>query len=78
MQLYILIILIPVIIVLAVALYFIIKARRGKVKQGLNISATFSGACRACNTHIAFDLQKPIPKIWRCPSCGSKNYSQPQ
>jgi hypothetical protein len=78
MQLYYLIILIPVLIILVVALLFIIKARRGNVTQDLNISDVWSCACKVCKTRVAFDSQKPIPAVWRCPSCGSKNYSQPQ
>jgi hypothetical protein len=79
MQLHILllIILIPVVILLAVTLYLIIKDRRKKFKESPEKSDVWTCTCKVCNTYIAFDSRKPLPKIWLCPSCNSKNYTQP-
>jgi len=77
MLFYVLIILISVILVLAVALYLVVKLIRKhrKMQESTVTSDTFSCKCKVCNTLITFDHTKPLPKIWRCPLCGSKNYA---
>ena len=80
MPLPVLIILLSVVFVLAVALYLVVKLIRAHrhITEHLTESDTWSCRCKVCNTHIAFDSTKPLPKIWLCPACGSKNYTQPK
>ena len=74
------ILLISVIIVLAVALYLIVKSlrKRRHIIEHSDKSETWSCSCKVCNTHVAFDARLPLPKIWYCPACNTKNYTQPK
>ena len=83
MPTYLLVILIFAVSALFVTLFSLLAVRRKNrnSSRALKIvdasSDTWSTTCKVCNTHLAFDSAKPLPKIWYCPSCGSKNYTQP-
>ncbi|MFC2038330.1 hypothetical protein ACFLUG_00965 [Chloroflexota bacterium] len=33
--------------------------------------------CKVCNTYVAFGADQPVPQVWQCPACKSRNYTQP-
>ena len=80
MTLTVLIILISVVFVLSVALYLLIKFTREHrhITEHSAKSDKWSCKCKVCNTFVTFDSINPLPKIWHCPACNSKNYTQPK
>ena len=77
MALFISVILVSVIVLLSVSLFLFIRFRKSKLNETPDKAVMLSCNCKVCNTYVAFGADQPVPQVWQCPACKSRNYTQP-